>query len=79
MPDKLVIPTQECGKHLLKNEVNWSFKKNNWQNLWLMIKFELSSENQNNEKPVSATMNLAALKYFKTSDEIGNDTNKYSG
>lgn len=44
-----------------------------------MIKFELSSENQNNEKPVSATMNLAALKYFKTSDEIGNDTNKYSG
>ena len=41
------------------------FKENNWQCLLLKIKFELSSDNQNFGKLVSATAGLTASQYLK--------------
>lgn len=42
-------------------------KENNWHYLLPMIKFEVSSENQNSGKLVSTTVSLTTFQYLRTS------------
>lgn len=49
---------QKLGIFLKTDKVNLSFKINNWQYFSLMVKFRLSSENENFGKLLFATVNL---------------------
>lgn len=57
--------------------IQWAYyiKENNWQDLLLMITFELSGEN-NFRTLVSCTMSLTASQYLKTY-VISGDINKF--
>lgn len=68
---------QNLGIFLEMNKVNLSFQRNNWQYLSPMIKFRLSSENENFGKLVSATVKLPnSLILQAISDKTGGNINK---
>lgn len=57
--------------------MNLSLQRNSWQCLLLMIKFRLSSGNENFGKLLSATVNSPSLPALKAiSDETGGNINK---
>lgn len=59
------------------NKVNLSFQRNNWQSLSPMIKFRLSSENENFGKLVSATVKMPNSSILQAiSDKTGGNINK---
>ena len=71
----MVISTRVFGRRFLKNE-KWVCHIER-RSLYLLpiTEFELSNENQNFGKFLSATMNLVASQYLDFLNEISGDTN----